>query len=52
MRVLAGTGSFQVSAEGEALAPALEGQPVRVRTEGGRILQGVASGERQVTVPL
>lgn len=52
VRVFAGTDGFQVSAEGEALAAALEGQPVRVRTEGGRVLQGVASGDRQVTVPL
>lgn len=52
VRVFAGGGGFQVSAEAQALAPAFEGQPVRVRTEGGRILQGVATGERQVTVPL
>jgi len=52
VRVLAGSGSFQVTADAEALAPAFEGQPVRVRTESGRILQGVATAERQVTVPL
>lgn len=52
VRVLARGESFLIATEAQALAPALEGQPVRVRFEGGRVLQGVATGERQVTVPL
>jgi flagella basal body P-ring formation protein FlgA len=52
VRVLARGENFQIGAEAQALSPALEGQPVRVRFESGRILQGTATGERQVTVPL
>jgi flagellar basal body P-ring formation protein FlgA len=52
VRVLAGGPGFTIMAEAQALVPALEGQPVRVRTEAGRVLQGVATAERQVTVPL
>lgn len=52
VRLLARGDSFSIGTEAQALAPALEGQAVRVRVEGGRILQGVATGERQVTVPL
>lgn len=43
---------FAISAEGTALSPGLEGQLVRVRTEGGRTVSGRATGERLVEVLL
>ena len=48
---LAGTG-FAVSATGQALGPAAEGQSVRVRTELGKLLTGVAREGRLVDVTL
>lgn len=52
VKVLAGEAQFQISTEAHALGPALEGQPVRARTDSGRVLLGVAIGERLVRVPL
>ena len=50
VRILyAGTG-FSVSADGKALASAQEGQSVRVQTESGRILTGVAKAGRVVEI--
>ena len=49
--VAAGSG-WQISGEGQALAPGLEGQSVRVRTESGRVVSGVAVAERRVEVAL
>jgi flagella basal body P-ring formation protein FlgA len=43
---------FSVSGSGEALGPGLEGQQVRVRTEGGRIVVGLPVGERRVEIKL
>lgn len=43
---------FAVMAEGQALSPGLEGQVVRVRTEGGRVVAGQATGERRVELRL
>lgn len=43
---------YAVSGEGQALGPGLDGQPVRVRTSTGRIVTGVAAGERRVEVAL
>lgn len=43
---------FRVSGEGQALGPGLEGQAVRVRTEGGRIVTGVAVAERRIELAL
>jgi len=45
--VATGTG-FTISADGEALAHALNGQSVRVRTETGRIVSGIARPGRVV----
>ena len=45
--VALGTG-FRVSGAGQALTPGLEGQPVRVRTDSGRILTGMPVGDRRV----
>jgi flagella basal body P-ring formation protein FlgA len=52
VRVLAVGRGFTVAGEGVALTPGLEGQPARVRTEGGRLVTGVAAGERRVEVIL
>lgn len=52
VRVVAVGKGFTVAGEGLALTPGLEGQPVRVRTEGGRVVTGVAAGERRVEVIL
>lgn len=46
---IAGTG-FAITAGGQALVAAAEGQPVRVRTEFGRVLTGVAREGRYVDV--
>jgi flagella basal body P-ring formation protein FlgA len=43
---------FAISAAGHALVSAGEGQPVRVRTELGKVLTGVAREGRQVDVAL
>jgi flagella basal body P-ring formation protein FlgA len=43
---------FSVSGSGEALGPGLEGQPVRVRTDSGRIVVGQPVGERRVEIRL
>jgi flagella basal body P-ring formation protein FlgA len=48
---IAGAG-FAVSAAGQALGTAAEGQPVRVRSELGKILTGVARAGRVVEVAL
>jgi len=49
--VSVGTG-FAISADGQALSNGIEGQPVKVRTEGGRVVIGRATGTRQVEVSL
>lgn len=43
---------FTISGEGVAQSPGLEGQPVRVRTETGRVVTGLPRGERRVEVTL
>ncbi len=43
---------FRVSGEGQALGPGLEGQPARVRTEGGRVVVGVPVAERRLEINL
>jgi flagellar basal body P-ring formation protein FlgA len=50
--VLAQGAGFSVSGEGQALNNGVEGQPVRVRTESGRVLTGQAVGERRVELGL
>jgi flagella basal body P-ring formation protein FlgA len=50
--VVAQGNGFSVSGEAEALNNGIEGQPVRVRTESGRVLTGAAAGERRVELGL
>jgi flagella basal body P-ring formation protein FlgA len=52
VRVVAAGAGWRISGEGLALAPGLEGQAVRVRTESGRIVSGVAVAERMIEVAL
>lgn len=50
--VVAQGDGFSVAGEAQALNPGIEGQPVRVRTESGRVLTGQPVGERRVELPL
>lgn len=52
VRIVAAGPGFNIQAEGLALGHGIEGQPVRVRTEAGRILTGHAVGEALVEVRL
>jgi flagella basal body P-ring formation protein FlgA len=52
VRVVALGAGFSVSGEGQALTPGLEGQPARVRTESGRVLTGMPTGEHRVELSL
>ncbi len=52
VRLLASGSGFSVSGSGQALNHGLEGQPVRVRIESGRVVVGMPVGERQVELPL
>ena len=50
--VVAQGAGFSVAGEAQALNPGIEGQPVRLRTEGGRIVTGQPVGERRVELNL
>jgi len=49
--VVVGAG-YAISSEGQALGPGLEGQTAKVRTEGGRVITGMATGDRRLEVAL
>lgn len=52
VRLVAAGSGWRIDGQGQAMAPGLEGTPVRVRTESGRIVSGMPVGERQVEVAL
>jgi flagella basal body P-ring formation protein FlgA len=52
VQVVAVGDGYQVSSEGQALSPGLEGRPVRVRTDSGRVVSGVAVAENRVEIAL
>jgi flagella basal body P-ring formation protein FlgA len=52
VRVVAVGPGYSVATEGQALGAGHEGQPVRVRTESGRVLVGRPVGAHRVEVPL
>jgi flagella basal body P-ring formation protein FlgA len=52
VRIVTVGAGYTVTGEGLALTPGIEGQPVRVRTEGGRIVLGQAVAQRRVEVAL
>lgn len=52
VKVVALGSGFSLEAEAQALSNGVEGQPARLRTEGGRILTGHPVGERRVELAL
>lgn len=50
--VLAQGDGFSVASEAQALNPGIEGQPVRLRTESGRVVIGQPVGDRRVELSL
>jgi len=52
VRLVARGAGFAVDAEGQALNAGIEGQPVRVRTESGRVVVGRAAGPARVELAL
>ena len=52
VRLVAAGSGWRIEGQGHAMAPGLEGAPVRVRTESGRVVSGLPVGERQVEVAL
>lgn len=52
VQVRAVGGGFAVLGSGEAVTTGLEGQPARVRTEGGKVVSGMPVGERQLEITL
>jgi flagellar basal body P-ring formation protein FlgA len=52
VQVVAAGAGFSISTEALALGHGVQGQPVRVRTEGGRVLVGRATGAARVEVSL
>ena len=52
VKVVASGQGFALESEGQALSNGLEGQPARVRTEGGKVLTGLPTGDRRIEVVL
>jgi len=52
VRVITAGSGFAISADGQALGPGIEGQPVKVRIEGGRVVSGRPTAERRIEVML
>jgi flagellar basal body P-ring formation protein FlgA len=52
VRLVAAGSGWRIHSEGQALVPGVEGQSVRVRTESGRVVSGIAVAERLVEVAL
>ncbi|MEO8081660.1 MAG: flagellar basal body P-ring formation chaperone FlgA [Caldimonas sp.] len=52
VKVVAVGAGFSLESEGQALSNGIEGQPARVRTEGGRVVTGQPTGERRLELTL
>ncbi|MEO8310141.1 MAG: flagellar basal body P-ring formation chaperone FlgA [Caldimonas sp.] len=52
VKVVAIGEGFALEGTGQALTNGIEGQPARVRTEGGRVVTGVPAGERRLELTL
>jgi flagellar basal body P-ring formation protein FlgA len=52
VQLVARGAGFSVGGEGQAMSPGIEGQTVRVRTDNGRVLSGLAVGRNRVEVAL
>ena len=50
VKLVANGPGYSVTGSGEALSHGIEGQAVRVRTDGGKVVTGQAAGERRVEV--
>ncbi len=50
VQVIAAGPGFRVASEAQALSQGVEGQPARVKTDGGRVLTGMPVGERRLEV--
>lgn len=52
VRLVARGAGFSISGDARAMGPGIEGQPVRVRIDNGRVLSGRAVGQNRVEVQL
>lgn len=52
VKVIATGAGFSLESEGQALSNGIEGQAARVRTEGGRVVTGLPTGERRLELAL
>jgi flagellar basal body P-ring formation protein FlgA len=52
VRIRASGPGYAITGDGQALSNGIEGQPARVRTDQGRVLSGLPSGEKRVEVAL
>lgn len=52
VRIRASGPGYAITGDGQALSNGIEGQPARVRTDQGRVLSGIPSGEKRVEVAL
>lgn len=52
VRVVAVGPGYQIAADAQALGPGLDGQTVRARIDGGRIVSGVATADHRIEVPM
>jgi flagella basal body P-ring formation protein FlgA len=52
VRLVASGDGFSVAGEGQALTPGTEGMPARVKTESGRVLTGMPTGDHRVELTL
>ncbi len=52
VRLVASGPGWRIVSEGQAVSPGLEGQPARVRTESGKIVQGRPVADREVEMAL
>ncbi len=50
VKIVAQGPGFSISGSGEALAHGVEGRSIRVRTDKGRIVSGIATGDRIVEI--
>jgi flagellar basal body P-ring formation protein FlgA len=52
VRIRASGQGFAITGDGQALSNGIEGQPARVRTDQGRVLSGLPTGEKRIEVAL
>ena len=52
VRIIAVGPGYAISSEGQAQSPGLDGQSARVRTDSGRVVTGIATGDRRIELAL